>query len=211
MNFYQPDTNNLFVISDTHAFHKNICSGVTSWEGDLSRCRDFPDEVVMTEHIAQKINEKVGANDTLMHLGDWSFGGKDKIQRFRDMINCKNIILLLGNHDKHIEKNPEEFAGVFSRVMKYNEFRYRKILVSCFHFPIGSWNEIGRGGWMLHGHCHNSYQVPGKILDVGLDNERSWTSLGYSGYPLHIEEIYQIMQEKEVQLVDHHGAKTNYG
>ena len=35
----------------------------------------------------------------------WSFNGFDKIIEFRNRLNCKNIHLILGNHDTHIEKN----------------------------------------------------------------------------------------------------------
>lgn len=201
MNFFNPK-GNLFFTSDTHAFHKNICKGVTSWTGNLDRCRDFPDEVTMTEDMAKRINAKVGRNDTLIHLGDWSFGGKDKIKKFRDMLDVGTINLLLGNHDHHIEKNADEFQTTFFRVGKYNEFRSRGVLISCFHYPIGSWNEIGRGGIMLHGHCHGSYNVPGKILDVGMDVYPA---------PLHIDEIHDIIDKKELHLVDHHGEHTSYG
>ena len=46
--------------------------------------------------------------DTLYHLGDWSFGGIENIWNFRKRINCKNIYLVPGNHDHHIKKNKLE-------------------------------------------------------------------------------------------------------
>jgi calcineurin-like phosphoesterase family protein len=47
----------------------------------------------------------VKENDILYHLGDFSFGGWMNVWRFRSQINCKNIHLILGNHDYQIKKN----------------------------------------------------------------------------------------------------------
>lgn len=59
----------------------------------------------MTEALIANINKVVGQDDTLWHLGDWSFGGIESIWKFRSRIICKNIHLVYGNHDEHIEAN----------------------------------------------------------------------------------------------------------
>jgi calcineurin-like phosphoesterase family protein len=64
----------------------------------------------MNATLVDNINNKVGENDILIHLGDWSFGGFDKIVEFRERIKCKNIHLVLGNHDHHIEGNKQVFT-----------------------------------------------------------------------------------------------------
>ena len=95
--------------SDTHYGHKNICRGVSEWDlndhgGHLS-VRDFDTVDQMNDAIVNGINKYVNSEDYLIHLGDWSFGGIENIWNFRKRINCKNIILILGNHDHHIDKD----------------------------------------------------------------------------------------------------------
>ena len=97
----------LFFTSDTHDRYDNICSATTRWEKGEGNTRKFASLEQMNDTIVNNINEVVGENDILFHLGDWSFGGFEKIAEFRDRINCKNIHLILGNHDHHIERNKQ--------------------------------------------------------------------------------------------------------
>lgn len=91
-------------MSDTHFGHRNIVQGVSSWD-DKSGCRKFKTIDEMNQNIVKLINTTVKEDDILYHLGDWSFGGSDNIWNFRKQINCKNIHLILGNHDEIIEKD----------------------------------------------------------------------------------------------------------
>ena len=59
----------------------------------------------MNRAIINAINSKVGENDELYHLGDWSFNGIENIWNIRKQIKCKTIHLVFGNHDHHIERN----------------------------------------------------------------------------------------------------------
>jgi len=109
--------NNTYIFSDPHYGHRNIVAGETSWFYDENlredeikairkkHCRNFDTRKEMNQTIVSNINEKVPENATLICLGDWSFGGKENIWDFRKQINCKDIHLILGNHDHHIEKN----------------------------------------------------------------------------------------------------------
>lgn len=95
-------------MSDPHYGHKNICRGTSSWEEKQEtgqRTRDFNTVEEMNDAIVKGINDNVAENDILYCLGDWSFGGIQNIWEFRKRINCKNIHLILGNHDHHIENN----------------------------------------------------------------------------------------------------------
>ena len=71
-NFFQldkSDFNRLYITSDTHAYHKNICSGSTVW--DKGADRDFEDQFAMTDALVNNINKTVGEDDILINLGDW--------------------------------------------------------------------------------------------------------------------------------------------
>lgn len=195
---------NIFFTSDTHYSHHNICSSTTSWT-DKSNCRNFSSLEEMNQTIVNNLNEKVSENDILFHLGDWSFGGIDKIKEFRDQINCKNIYLILGNHDHHIEKNKNNLKSLFLDVFQYLELEILHEKNSKFvlmHYPIVSWNKMNEGVIHIHGHTHlpNHLRLSGgKIIDVGLD--------GNNLYPISLEEILELMSNREIKSgfkFDHH-------
>lgn len=68
----------LFFTSDTHYNHSNICSATTSWGKGEGNTRKFNSLEQMNNTLVSNINEVVGENDILFHLGDWSFGGLNK-------------------------------------------------------------------------------------------------------------------------------------
>ena len=63
----------LFFTSDTHYNHANICSATTKWT-DPTTIREFKSLERMNAILVDNINEVVGQDDILIHLGDWSFG-----------------------------------------------------------------------------------------------------------------------------------------
>ena len=75
----------LWFTSDTHYNHANICSATTQWVNPVT-IREFTSLAQMNSHLIGNINEKVEQDDILFHLGDWSFGGFEQIQAFRDSI-----------------------------------------------------------------------------------------------------------------------------
>jgi len=159
---------NVFITSDTHAFHKNICKGVTSW--DSGATRDFEDQFKMTEALVENFNKIIPQNATLIHLGDWSFGGRDNIQRFRDMLHVNSVHIITGNHDHHIETGDYDY--LFASRNKYLELNVEGYNLCLFHFKIHSWNNVGKGWLHFHGHHHWSNDLKkglGKSMDVGVD------------------------------------------
>ena len=62
----------LFFSSDSHYSHQNICRATSNWpEG--TKTRDFKSLGHMNDSIVDAINDKVGPDDILIHLGDFSF------------------------------------------------------------------------------------------------------------------------------------------
>jgi len=244
----------VFVTSDTHYNHKNICKGVSEW--DISRqnnsVRDFKDLYQMNSTIVNNINAVVGEDDILIHFGDWSFGGIEQIWEFRKQIICKNIYLIFGNHDHHIFDNKilpnchSDFVDIGSEVIDkimdgawenkyddsrddmfrvqaqdlftwcghYSEFeiiflnttpnqKARRLKFVASHYPMASWNEMGKGRIMLHGHVHLNPKLKihqGKSMDVGVD--------GNQFKPYNINEIDKIMSKQPIAttelIKDHH-------
>jgi calcineurin-like phosphoesterase family protein len=206
----------LWFTSDTHYNHGNICSATTQWANPVT-LRDFTSLEQMNSHLIANINEKVEHDDILFHLGDWSFGGFDAIQEFRDGIFCKNIHLILGNHDHHIANNKEGVQSLFSSVNKYLDLVVKwnvgttlqdEARFALMHFPIASWDNMARGAIHLHGHVHFDPSMrlqEGKMMDVGCE--------GNDLYPIEMGEILSIMKDRPVKSLfskDHHEIVENY-
>ena len=204
-------TQKLFFTSDTHYNHSNICSATTSWAKGEGSTRKFDSLEKMNDTLVNNINEVVGENDILFHLGDWSFGGFEKIAEFRDRIICKNIHLLLGNHDHHIEKNKEDIRRLFSSVNQYLELQVKynvntpiqgEVNFVLMHYPIASWNNMNRGWIHLHGHVHlpsDKRIAQGRAMDVGVD--------GNNLKPVSLKEILKLRERPIKNLSipkDHH-------
>lgn len=199
----------IWITSDTHYGHKNICRGVTDWrlpDGSIpvDQTRDFLSVEKMNSAILNNINEVVGQDDILIHLGDWSFGGFENIRKFWDQIVCKNIHLVLGNHDHHIERNREGIKGIFSSVNDYVELTVDSYKFVLMHYPLSSWNGLNKGVMHLHGHVHLSNDKKfgkGRKMDVGMDG-----SMDFRPYNL-IREVVPVLRKREVisdMEFDHH-------
>jgi len=211
---------NIFFTSDTHAYHKNIVKGVSSWS-DIQTCRNFENQIDMTEELIKNINAVVKEDDILFHLGDWSFGGIDKVWEFRKQINCKNIHLILGNHDHHIENNqvlPNIFDKIhyedrfyhtylsmkdlFKSVSHYQEINIDGVKFVLMHYAMRVWNKSHHGSIHLYGHSHgnidNNY---GLSMDVGVDTNDL--------KPYSYKKIIEIMDTRQKLLIDHHNENTH--
>ena len=197
----------VWITSDTHYSHKNICRGVTNWRTKdgkipIESTRDFNTIEDMNSVIVDNINSKIGPDDTLIHLGDFSFGGFDKIGQFLDRLVCKNIHLVLGNHDHHIKNNRENIHDRFLSVQNYLEVNIGGENFVLSHYPLCSWNQLSKGAIQLHGHVHlptNKKWGNGKRLDVGVD--------GNNYQPYKLTEIVHMMDRREVRseiVNDHH-------
>jgi calcineurin-like phosphoesterase family protein len=206
----------LWFTSDTHYNHANICSATTKWTDPVT-CREFKTLEHMNAHLVGNINEVVGQDDILFHLGDWSFGGFEQIEIFRNQIVCKNVHIITGNHDHHIENNREGVQSLFSSVNKYLNLVVKYNIgtplmgeerFALMHFPIASWDNMARGAIHLHGHVHfdPSKRIgKGKMMDVGCD--------GNMLYPIQMQEILRIMNKQPIKSMfdfDHHEIVENY-
>jgi calcineurin-like phosphoesterase family protein len=191
-------TGKVWITSDTHFSHKNICRGVTNWrtqDGEIpvDSTRDFETIEQMNEILVNNINNVVDQDDTLIMLGDVSFGGFNNIGIFLDRLVCKNIHLILGNHDTHIENNRNNIQDRFLSVNHYLEVNIDSYNFVLCHYPLQSWHGLNKGVIHLHGHIHlgvNKKFGNGKKMDVGVD--------GNNMNPYSISEIIKIMDKREI-------------
>ena len=206
---------NIFFTSDTHYHHKNIVRGTTTWDvldpnSSHQSLRDFDTLEEHDEALIKSINSVVKHDDILYHLGDWSFGGHEQIKLFRDRLECKEIHLIFGNHDQHIEPIDSPYRELFASCSyvkqlslnvdrKYGVVGKQKFFLS--HYSHQVWNKSHHGSIHLFGHSHRSLEGIGKSMDVGVDTNNL--------YPYHLDEIMEIMVHKQVKIVDHHNQNTN--
>ncbi len=207
---------NIFFTSDTHYNHSNIVAGCTKW--DVSKAgqstRKFKTLEEHNNAIVTNINKVVGENDILYHLGDWSFGGINSIWEFRKQIKCKNVHLVLGNHDHHIENNKrlsnawiskngivstcdstsdfDEQAYANDLFLSVNQLLIKKIggysMVLC-HYAMRTWPKAHHGTIHLYGHSHGTlpdYAPFGTIVHKGTPDKLKYKSMDV-GIDTHLE------------------------
>lgn len=191
-----------FYTSDLHFAHKNIVKFtdrglVTTQEGHDDWLKDL-------------WNSQVGENDTVIHLGDFSFRWKlEELVALTSSLNGRKV-MILGNHDdEQTMRNLLDYtkSGVCA-VKHYMRLslsgcREQKYKAELFHFPIASWRDQAHGSWHLHGHSHGNYadSDKGKILDVGLDS--AYKILGEHRFFTE-DDIINHMNAREVYTRDHH-------
>ena len=144
----------MFVVSDTHFFHKNI----------IDYCdRPFKDVTRMNSKIVKNWNKVVGKYDVVFHLGDVGFGTKKEMQSIVNKLNGYKI-LILGNHDKRRGINWWLDIG-FQEVHK-EPIGFSEVILS--HEPLNE-NRLYEYNFNVHGHTHNKYAEGDKYINVSID------------------------------------------
>jgi len=182
----------IYFSSDQHFGHNNI----------LKYCnRPFDNVHIMDQVIFDNINEVVGYDDTLYILGDFCFKGKKPID-YRVRINCREVHLILGNHDKRKDFYPNESTvdmNGFSSVQEVKEIIYCNQRIFLSHYPHRSWPASHKGSFHCYGHVHSRLndedKASGRLtLDVGVDN-----TINYNkpfGQPWSFKELQKLFNSK---------------
>lgn len=156
-------TEDTWIISDTHFFHKRIME-----------LADRP-----LNHMNLMLtnwNTVIGCDDEVLHLGDVSLGKPDQMRDIAPLLTG-NVHVIKGNHDSRRKlRNYMGFDALDLEEIKHNGLLYRFItkrfddLILIFsHKPIPL--KILPGGYHknvynIHGHIHNN-QAPDFYLDDG--------------------------------------------
>lgn len=162
--------------SDLHLGHNNILNLQENRGKLFSNIED------MNFTIINKWLTFIQPEDDIFVLGDILFR-KSFISLLENLPGKKHLIL--GNHDRN------DIHQYFDTVNNYLEVKVGKNDVILFHYPISEWNKKRYGSWHLHGHTHGKFQGIGKILDVGLDNNKDFMFFGE-------HEVYSYMQNKPI-------------
>lgn len=167
-----------FFISDTHFLHSNA----------IKYCdRPFSSVEEMNETMILNWNSKIGSEDVVYHLGDFSINSrnheknKEKEKDLKKILNRLNgrKFLIYGNHDADFLDFYRDF---FYEVLPYKEIQIDNKIWSLFHYPIEDWNgKWSDAGIHLHGHSHGKSENKKNRLDVGVDC--------HNFFPISLEEI----------------------
>lgn len=186
MNF-KFDAERTFFTSDTHFNHTNII-----------RFCNRPFEYVrqMNEALIANWNSVVGEDDTVFHLGDFSFGGAGEWTQTLNRLNGR-IYLILGNHD--LRNIRQGFMRRFEHVAMQMHMEIDRQKIYLNHYPFLCFEGGYRNVWQLFGHVHTRAGNVGKDAgrlqclyptqyDVGVDNN-NFT-------PLSFEQVRRIINRQ---------------
>lgn len=180
--------------ADTHFGHANVIKHSN---------RPFETAEEMDAGLIKAINDRVGEKDVLYHLGDFTF--LNKVHEYRSQIKCRQIHLILGNHDILNRCKPH-----FSTVQDYLYLRHNGRRFVLCHYAMVTWASSHHGTIHLHGHSHGTLDgwkhehTPHALsMDVGVD------CCDYR--PIHVEKILEwadnSIARHGIFAADHHAAE----
>lgn len=149
-------------------------------------------------------NSQVNPEDTVYHLGDFSFYKSSKTSDVLSRLNGYKIFFK-GNHDSDSQMCSLGEEGFIDEYGMYDEIKIKGLHAVLFHFPIQAWHKQGYGAIHIHGHSHgNLKDSKGLILDVGIDS-------AYNIYGKHKffseEDVVEYMQGRKLEIADHHAER----
>ncbi|GGI43210.1 metallophosphatase [Paenibacillus marchantiophytorum] len=165
-----------FFISDHHFGHKLII--------DFEN-RPFVDTEEMNASMIAKWNQVVNKEDTVFHLGDFSFLNKEKTQAIVSQLNGYKI-LILGNHDRGRSRTWWLDAG-FDEVSAYPIIYKNFFFLS--HEPMYMNKQMPYVN--VHGHIHGQKYEGLHYYNVSVEQ------LDYS--PVSFEQIRDAVVVNEEQ------------
>ena len=116
--------------------------------------RPFSNIEDMNEAIIRNWNAVVRPEDTVYHLGDYSYGNGADIVSTAQRLNGRKI-LIRGNHDADVN-----LKYAFEEICDYLEVRSDGNTLILCHYPLSSFKDMQKGGTVhLYGHVHNSYEA----------------------------------------------------
>lgn len=186
----------VFLTSDTHFGHANICK-FTNYDG--SPLRPWDDVAEMDEEMVKRWNETVGPKDKVYHLGDV-------------VINRRHLnILSRLNGDKVLIKGNHDIFKLTDYTEHFRDIRAYHVMNGCIlsHIPISK-DSIARFGTNIHGHLHgNRVRKPrgvdaktGEILySDQIDPSYFCVCVEHTDFkPILFEEVVQRIKDQGGQI-----------
>ena len=182
---------NTWLIADTHFCCERLVKNTRP-------C--FPDITTHDCWLMANINSMVGVRDRLYIIGDFCYR-PNNVMSYRKLIKCKDIWLIMGNHDK---RSTCELAFGKDLVrdsitIKHGPPEDRK-LVYLQHFPVAYWDKSHYGSYHAYGHTHSQREdqldlafPQRRSKDVGVD--QVYKDHGYYG-PISVETFLDSLKDR---------------
>ena len=127
--------------------------------------RPFADLVEHDEELVRRWNETVAPGDVVWHLGDFALRPRpERIAALLGRLNGEKH-LIVGNNDGLATLAAPGWASL----QHYAELTVDGRPVVLCHYPLRTWNGIGKGAIDLHGHSHGRLAPLTRQYDVGVD------------------------------------------
>lgn len=151
----------IWYTSDTHFWHQAIIDYCNRPFRTLDGHFDVGG---MNAELIRRWNERVAPEDTIIHLGDFSFGSREQQREIASRLNGHKVIVL-GNHDPSAARILDAGFDEAKREMRLADGPY---LLYLRHKPN---EEFERTEFDFHlcGHVHEKWRRRGKIINVGVD------------------------------------------
>ncbi|MCZ9893080.1 metallophosphoesterase family protein [Brachyspira hyodysenteriae] len=168
----------IYFISDTHFFYMHA-----------GRKKIFNDYNAMHNCLINKWNEKIGKEDDVYIIGDFSNErGYLKTTELLKSLNG-NKYLIKGNNDNFLDNNKFD-RKLFKFIKDYYILdikKYSTIIkkIVLFHYPILEWEGYYNNTMLIHGHWHKDKKYHRLAFNVACDI--------HDFSPLSINEILEMV------------------
>ena len=167
--------------------------------------RPFADVEEMNETLIARHNEVVRDGDTVIHVGDFCWREQLVAPTLKRLRGAKHA-LVAGNHDKvhachkkHEKATRRYLSYGFAEVLMRTTFVFAHgIEATICHLPYRhadvadqrylDMRPVDRGGWLIHGHCHEKWRVLDRQVNVGVD---VWNFT-----PVHTDQLLAIIRRQ---------------
>ena len=200
----------IYFTADHHFGHANI----------IRHCeREFTSVEEMDAVLTENWNRAVKPTDTVYILGDLFFRNAVLADDYLQRLNGKKH-LIVGNHDKNWMKKTD-LPRFFESVERFAEISDGSHKITFCHYPMMTWKDASKGGYMIHGHIHNDtramyfplYRTMPNLLNAGVDinnfhpvdfNTLLKNNIAFKEQSLKQIDLNPTLTEKEVvdEIVD---------
>ena len=180
----------IWFTGDTHFGHAAIILHCT---------RPFETLEEMDDTLVRNWNSVIAEKDEVWHLGDFAYGGFDRVHDYADRLNGR-INVLVGNHDK---------KSILMRVFgddhvfdtKYLRHEGKRFWLS--HYAHRCWPSSHHGTYHLFGHSHGQMPNYGRSMDVGVDSsDATYAKRGF--HPISMGKVIILLEKGDI-VVHHTG------
>ncbi len=143
------------------------------------------------ETAIAKINEYIRRNDEFYILGDFAWRNPAE---WRRRIECKNLFLIKGNHDRSVNK-------VFPHMWDLKEVKVHGVPTILCHYPLAFWDKSHYGSYHLYGHIHCSLPREQRLDLLGerrsLDVSPESSRIHFNEYrPFNGDDVHRILKDR---------------